>query len=489
MKGRILGARRIAVFSAGVDVKKDALQPQPSGIPLNELDKFFYSWELLGARPVSRILFEFSGGHIDVELLRRAYSLEIKCRPVLNATIHEYPARPGWDVRWLPAGEADPSRAVKKYDFTSLSAGEAEERSRQVLLDPLLDYSSLRNPPFCLALCALPKGRHKLVAFIHHAVTDAYGIGLILGDIFIFYNRLAAGDAADAPAASRTPRGAPSSLLPSARSARLKKIIVALAFVARHAVRTGFRSPAKVFCGKSTFAGRVAAVQREVSEKRLFRYLAAAKRQRVTLNVLLVAAQITALERWKRGRGEPCGLISIEVHKNLRREEQDFRELSNKFSTYLVVTQPGHRAGLNALVEHVAREQEHAFKSGMAEKIIGLLWPFNTRIGAKTLPRWGNAVFSNPQIGDSSQVTNVGRVWADPGGATRITSLGSAEITGCYMAALPSPSIGNYSSFVTFRNRLFISFNYFEWAMSDAEARRFVDIFQQALDDLADLQG
>lgn len=469
-------------------MKKHVQQPQRCGIPLNELDKFFYSWELLGSRPVSRILFEFSGGRIDVELLRRAYGLETARRPVLNATICEYPAGPGWDVRWVPRGGADPAGAVKAYDLTSLPCAEAEERSRRILLDPLPDYSSRRNPPCCLSLCFLPQGRHRLVAVMHHALTDAYGIGLILGDLFTTYNRLAAGAAADGPAAGPAPGAAPpSSLLPAGRCARLKTFLAALAFFIRHAVRTGFRSPDKVFCGKSTFKAGVSAEQREVSAERLSRYLAAAKRQHVTLNVLLVAAQITALERWKRGRGESCGLITMEVHKNLRRDERDFRELSNRFSTYLVVTQPAHRAALRALVTHVAREQEHAFKSGMAEKIIGLLWPFNTRLAARTLGLWGDAVFNNPRIGDSSQVTNVGRVWAGPDGTTRITSLGSADITGCYMAALPSPSIGNYSSFVTFRNRLFISFNYFEWAMPDAEARRFVDMLLQALDDLAGL--
>jgi len=88
-------------------------------------------------------------------------------------------------------------------------------------------------------------------------------------------------------------------------------------------------------------------------------------------------------------------------------------------------------------------------------------------------------------MGESSQVTNVGRLWAGPGTATRITSLGDAEISGCYMAALPSPSIGNYSSFLTFNNRMYISFNYFNRTMADEQANQFMDLFEKTLEDLA----
>jgi hypothetical protein len=88
-------------------------------------------------------------------------------------------------------------------------------------------------------------------------------------------------------------------------------------------------------------------------------------------------------------------------------------------------------------------------------------------------------------MGESSQVTNVGRLWAGPDGATRITRLGDAEISGCYMAALPNPSIGNYSSFLTFNNRMYISFNYFNRTMTDAQAHQFMDLFEKTLEDLA----
>ena len=142
-------------------MKKKDLPPQAPGIPLNELDKLFYAWELCGARPFSRILFEFKGGHIDIELLRQAYALEIKRRPMLNATIAENPSGPGWDVRWMPGDGADENLAVRLCDFSGMSAEAAEKKIRDIQFDPFTDYSSRKNPPFSLALCTVPDGRQK----------------------------------------------------------------------------------------------------------------------------------------------------------------------------------------------------------------------------------------------------------------------------------------------------------------------------------------
>ena len=51
---------------------------QTDCIPLNELDKLFYLWELLGYQARGRIVFELRGGHIDLELLRQAYAAEVR---------------------------------------------------------------------------------------------------------------------------------------------------------------------------------------------------------------------------------------------------------------------------------------------------------------------------------------------------------------------------------------------------------------------------
>ncbi|MBN2108281.1 MAG: hypothetical protein JW832_12725 [Deltaproteobacteria bacterium] len=465
-------------------MKKPGLPTRTPGIPLNELDKLFYSWELLGGRPFSRILFEFKGGHIDIGLLRQAYALEIQRRPVLNAIIAENPSGSGWDVRWLPRACTDENPAVRLCDFSGMTAEAAENKIQEILFDPFTDYSSRKNPPLSLALCTLPDERQKLLAFINHALTDAHGLGLIFQELFAAYTQLAAGLA---PEVSEGPDTGlpPSPLLPESRVKRWMLALGALAFFTGQCIRTGFQGPAKLYSGKNSFSDATAAVQREIATQQLNRYLAAAKRQGITLNVLLVAAQILAIDRWKQARGKAAGVISIDVHKNLRMAEHEFLELSNKFSTFIISTKPRHRTRLKDLLQYVRREQEKAQRDRTAEKIICLLSLLNTRIASKTVPLWGNFVFNNPALGESSQVTNAGRLWAGPGTTTRITHLGDAEIAGCYMAAMPSPSIGNFSGFITFNNKLYLSFNYFNRTMTAEQGQQFMALFEKSLEDLA----
>jgi NRPS condensation-like uncharacterized protein len=467
-----------------VHVKNTDLSNRSAGIPLNELDKLFYSWELLGSRPFSRILFEFTGGPIDIGLLRQAYALEIKRRPALNAVIVENPAGSGWDVRWMPGDYADENLDVRLSDFSGMTAETAEKKMKEIHFDSFPGYSSRKNPPMFLVLCTLPDGRQKLLAFIHHALTDAHGLGLIFQELFTAYNHLAAGNVPQ-DAAFTDPDLPPSPLLPESGLKRCRLALGALAFLIGHWIKTGFQTPAKIYTGENSFSDTMNAVMREVPEGPLNRYLAAAKRHGITLNVLLVTAQILAIDRWKQARGETAGVISLDVHKNLRMADHELLELSNKFSTFIISTLPRHRARPQDLLQHVRREQENAQKRGLAQKIICLLWLFDVCIGARKLPQKGAFVFTSPRMGESSQVTNVGRLWAGPDDAKRTTRLGDAKLSGCYMAALPCPSIGNYSSFVTFKNRMYISFNYFNRTMTDAEANSFVDMFVKTLEDLA----
>ena len=459
-------------------------QPHYPGIPLNELGKLFYSWEQLGFCAMVRIRFELEGGPIDIQLLRQAYTILIKRRPILNATIVKGPSRRGWDLRWMPRNITDPQQAVRLCEFSDLSADAAEDKIREIQFDPFMDYSSHKDPPFFMVLCKESDGRHTLLVFIHHALTDASGIGVILQDLFNTYNQLAAGLIVD-DSDCNDPCAAPSPLLPESRSRRFIKVLGALTFLAGLFIKSRGQTPVKILYGKNTFLSKTAAVLREVSAEQFSQYRSAAKRLGTGLNSFLVVAQIAAIDRWKRERKEKSGLISMNIHTGLHPVQSNSGDLSNRFSTLIIHTYPQHRTSLKALVQHVHQELDKVQRRGIAEKLICLLWLLDTRIGAKTVPLWGNFLFNNPRIGDSSLATNLGRLWAGPDNKTIITSLGGAEITACYMAGPPTPSIGSYFVYLTFNNRLYFTFNYFDWALSDADARLFVDMFEKILDELA----
>ena len=465
-------------------MQQDIPTSQHAFIPLNELDKLFFTWELLGYQAMARILFEFRGGIIDLELLRQAYAAEIKRRPVLNARIDDSAPGKSRQVRWKLGDAINAVHAVRMSDFSALSPDAAEEKTRQLQFDPFTDFSLRADPPFFLVLCRMPEGRWKLLAFIHHALTDAHGISLILEELFVSYNQLAEGGSIDT-APGEIAAAVPSSLLPENRRELFKQIFGAIVFLSRLVIKTGFTPPAKITYGSHTFRAATAAVQRALPPECLSRYLEAAKRGGITFNALLVAAQATAIEHWKQNRGEPCGLINMEVHQNLRTQPAELQELSNKFSPFIIPIQPADRSDPKTLMRHVQNMQEQAIRDRTAQKMIALLYLLDTRIGRRTERLWQNLLFNNPRLGDSSLVTNLGKLWADRDGSTRITRLGDAEIISFYMAGPPIPSIGSYFSYLAYNGSLFITFNYFEWVMPAADACCFVDLFEKILDEFA----
>ena len=462
-------------------------QLDPADIPLNAMDKMFYSWEYFGYTAMVRTVFELSGGHVDIALLRQAYAFEVKRWPVLNATIVENKSGQGWDLRWVPRSAADPQQTVRLCDLSDMPDDTAEIRIRELQFDPFTGFSSRRNPPLFMILCRLPGRRAKLLIFIHHAVTDASGIELILKELFTAYNHLAAGQAFDHDEC-RSFTAPPALLLPRSRTRRFIHVLEVLACFAAQCIKSAGRPPTKILYGKNTFSGKTFAVFREISTEQLTRFLRAAKRHGAGLNTFLATAQISALDSWKRGHGESAGMISSQIHTSLPTAAGDPENISNRFSTHIIHSYPRHRADLATLLQHVRKQHDTALRRGSAEKLLSLLWLIDSCIGAKTLKLWGNFFFNNPRIGDSTQVTNLGRLWAGPDNTMLITQLGDAQITACYMAGPPVPSIGSYSAFLTFNNRLYYTFNYFDWAMTDADACRFVALFEKALGDLIECE-
>jgi len=58
-------------------------------IPLNEQDKLFYCLECMGSPPIERLNFTLEGGTINIELLRKAYLIEIERYPIFNSVIKD----------------------------------------------------------------------------------------------------------------------------------------------------------------------------------------------------------------------------------------------------------------------------------------------------------------------------------------------------------------------------------------------------------------
>ena len=450
-------------------------------IPLNELSKLFYCLDRLGYAPVARMHFELRGGAIDAERLRRACSLQLTRYPVFNARCQDRSSAAAWRLCWVPGENSERNGAVREYDLTGLTAGTAQQRVSALIADISAGLTAVRSRPFRLAVFRLPDCRWEIVAFFHHAAADAYSYNTFLTDIFSTYNRLGSGTGQTTPDTGR-PHAETFPLLPVTAWETITGLWGAVCIIASQIRRRGGRLPHKLVYGKSSFNGGTGVVERCLGPDSLTRYAAAARRLQTTVNDLLVAALIAALEQWKTTRGEPCETISVQIHKNIRKTAAERREMTNRFSTIIITTQKKERGSLTGIARQVSRLRASAYKRRMAEKIICFLWFLNSRVAEKTIVSWGNRILNNTVLGDSLAVSNMGTVRAGSDGGR----LGSAEITACYLYSPPIPSVGTSVSFCTFRKRLFLSFNYFTWALSEKQAHSFAAVYAGVLEKLVD---
>jgi hypothetical protein len=217
------------------------------------------------------------------------------------------------------------------------------------------------------------------------------------------------------------------------------------------------------------------------------RYIDAARKLGATFTSFYSAAQVLALQRWKKARCEPCGPITVQLLKDLRETKKSLREVQNNFSAYSIMIPEKQISDSLGLVRFISRQSHKSIKDETPKRAAGLLWLLNFSIVKKLLPVWGNTVFNSPGFGDSFQISNTGRLWAGPNGETLLTRLGDAEIAEFYMAVGPPiPTMGTYTGLCTFRGTLFLSFNYFTWALSKRDANAFVDLIEEVLDEIAD---
>jgi NRPS condensation-like uncharacterized protein len=451
---------------------------------LNELDTLFYVLECLGYPPLARIHFELRGGSVDTECLQQAYRFTVERFPVCNALLEDRSRGFQWNLCWVPRDRVAADDAIRLYDLSHLDPGEAEDVFDNILFDTCADYRSETSPPFFMALCKLSGGHSRLIFFFHHAVADAYGYSMVIKYLCDTYNTIVAHGAVPQP---QPVLGGISPILPRTVSAKAAGFVGAIRMLADKFLKSSGKAPPQLIDGESTALGRTHAIQRGFSPQRLAQYAAAAKYFGVTLNEYLVTAQITAFDRLKAELGEPCDYVSVQVHKRLSREGPELAELANRFSIFPIMADRRSRNNVIGLLSDVRRQSLRAKENHIAEKNICLLWMLSLWPAKKYLPFWGPSVLQNPAFSESLAISNIGRLWVNAGGETVLTHFGDADISACYIAGPPFPGSPSYTGIWTYRERLYVSFNYFTRAIPREYAERFVDLTEGVLDAMAAL--
>ncbi len=450
-------------------------------IPVNELGKLFYCFDLLGSVPMQRRHFEFQGGHIDLNTLRKACQLELRRYPLLNSLLEDRSSWLKWNIYWVPRKNQDADELIIEEDLSSLSPEEAEERFEQIRFDPFSDFDLLKQPPFLLVLLKFPNKNYRLLTFFHHAAVDGTGYIRFLTDLFKTYNLFITG-VNPGNFTYSSPVSTSSTLLPTSFVDRIKGAASAIRYLLKQSIPVKGKKAAKIMDKKGPFTGQIHAVQRSFSQDKMRKYLDVSRTLNTTFNNFFVAKLIKSFEEWENNRHKECGTVYVQVLKNLRKKNCSSNEIQNRFVTIPFTVLEEDLKSTKDTIESIKAQNEFMNKKSICEKTICLLWPLNFAVVRKLLPVWGNFIFNNPKVIGTFVVSNMGRLWTDKNGNTEITHLGNAEIKSTYTAGFPVPSVGNFMTLCTYKGKLFLTFNYYIWCISKEEIENFMDFLVDTMD-------
>jgi NRPS condensation-like uncharacterized protein len=317
---------------------------------------------------------------------------------------------------------------------------------------------------------------------------DLAGVISFVRDFFQTFNCLAKGSTIERRP-ENTPVTATPRILPQSFPRKIYGLLQALGVVTGLMIRQKGRCAATLIRTGAASIGPTSAVMHTISSERMKRYLAAARHSAVTFNSFIAAAHVEALCRWKKQKKEACLTVRVQVHQDLRKTREEYRMFGNKFSPFVIMIHEEDNKNAHSLLRNVHQQAVKAKNCHVAEKMLNFTWIFQYSIIKKLFPFFARSLNrpANPMLGDSFTLSNCGRLWAGQDGETYLTHLGESEVTECFMPGYPVPSVGVFTSFSTFRNKLCLSFSYYKHVLSEEDAEKFIDLFEHTMDDIADI--
>jgi amino acid adenylation domain-containing protein len=133
-------------------------------------------------------------GALDVERFLEAIRIVIRRHEVLRTRFREECGRPFAEVR------TDPPLAVRHHDLLGLPEAEREQRLRQLIVDDASTPFRLdRDLLLRVAIVRLAEGEHAILFNMHHIVSDAWSLRILIGELSAIYPALCAGAADPLP--------------------------------------------------------------------------------------------------------------------------------------------------------------------------------------------------------------------------------------------------------------------------------------------------
>jgi NRPS condensation-like uncharacterized protein len=387
-------------------------------------------------------------GHLDPAGLHAAVHDTLAAHPLARARRGRWH---GWHRRfnWEIVGAPDQS----PVDHVRWRTEEELAGHRQSLLDsaPPLDLS----PPLRVRHAVGPD-QDVLILNVHHAAMDGLSCLRLLRSIARRYAGRPDPVGAD-PLAVRVPAGGLGSPAPGAAKARYPRP------AARIAVDSADPGPG---CGFRLLSMPAATVRSGSAE------LGA------TVNDVLIATLVLAIEEWNGTHGRDAGTIRIAMPINARATAGADEPLGNLSRLAVIASKPADRRSADALLTDITRQTAAAKLPG-GPQIDPISRLFATPLLPVAVKAWLLAIAQRlvgPAIVDTSLLSNLGQVGEPPDfdPDTRAAGL-------WFSPAVRMPA-GLSVGVVTLNDRLNLCFRYRRELLDHRAADRFAATFRAALD-------
>jgi hypothetical protein len=438
----------------------------PVRFPVHHVDRFFLLFEGRPPPVTCAWVFAVEGEEPAPERLRAAVAQALRDHPKAAARLRKQP-RHGWE--WEVLDDASERAFVVERPLEGSDEERAEAERVQLIMDAPLDP---HEGPLA-RVHWIPAGAHagRLVLRFHHALADGTGSLTLLRSLLEAYE----GGAAPARASSGDALAPPPPLLSGGLRYKLGLFGRLLRLHARHSLRHRMALPETLFDPAARPAGGLGSSRRRVPAARLHASGAG-------VPDLLIAASVLAAERALAERGRRCGMLRVQVTRDLRRRGAEPARLENRSSAFPVWIGAEDRAHAGELVRLVRRQVREALRARAAEGTA--LFAAALRLPTPLARALLLPAATQPRIADSLVFTWLGALPASLPGEGWF-HLGRGRFVGARILVRPPEGVGAIVIGAELDGQIHLTLNYLTGLFAPGEADRYLDLLAAALDELA----
>jgi hypothetical protein len=447
----------------------------PVRFPVHHVDRFFLLFEGRPPPVTCAWVFAVEGAEPAAERLRAAAVQALRAHPKAAARLRTQGGRWEWEVL-----DDVPGRA---FVVEGALAGSDEERAEaerlQLIMGAPLDAA---EGPLA-RVHWIPPGAHagRLVLRFHHALADATGSLMLLRSLLEAYD----GDAAPAVASAGTAPVAPPPpppLVSGGLGYKLGLLGRLIRLHIRHSVPQRMALPETLFGPDARPAGGLGSARRRVPAEGRQRLLTAVRAAGAGIPHLLIAASVLAAERALAEQGRRCGMLRVQVTRDLRRRGAEPAGLENHSSAFPVWIGAAERAHGPELVRLVRRQVREALRAHAAEGTA--LFAAALRLPMPLARALLLPAATRPRIADSLVFTWLGALPASAPAAGWFR-LGRGRFVGARLLMRPPEGVGAILAGVEIDGHIDLTLNYLTGLFTPSEADRYLDLLAAALEELA----